>query len=179
MNNNQMVKLIRDVLMSGFTDKGLPIRTKRSYSSVKTSAPNSPTLFIHRINTERVGWQSRNTRINNSQPEIEGEQNLITTFQVNALVPSISPEDETLEDMDANDYLTIASMLLQGQVMKETCKSLGVNILPIKPITQNWVQNENDNWEPEPMFEVSICHKEILTTKINKVTEFRSGIYGV
>lgn len=179
MNNNQLIKFLRDNLMQGFTSQGRQIRTKQSYSSVKTSAPNEPCVFIHRLNTERIGWQSKKGVIELGQGQVVEDQNLITYFQLNAEVPNVLPINQTIDDMDANDLLELASMVLQSQPFRTACKDAGVNTLPISAITPNWVLDENDNWTPEPMLTVAICHKATLKGPIGKVTEIQSGFHRV
>ena len=80
-------------------------------------------------------------------------------------------------DMTAADLLRIARMIAVAQ--RPRLKSLGINILHINTIAEVQVQNESDNWEYQPSFDITFSVKQELTTDVGRVTEFTHHFYRV
>lgn len=176
---NEIYKLIRDVLIAGFSDQGMTVRVMQSYSGVSTGPPAVPAIIMHHISTERVGWQSRKARVNNGNPEIFEQQNAAETIQFNAVMPFVKPEDETIDTPMAQGVLTTASLILQSHTMLKALKDAGMGMQVVKPITSNYIQNESEQWENVPSFDLIICHKLTLSQSVGNVEEITSGIYRV
>lgn len=177
MNELQIFALMRTVLLQGFAATGrTDVRVKRSFASTKSSAPDAPAIIMHRIDTQRVGWQSRNFRLTETSATDTNVQNHAITFQFNALVPV---ELEDSESLTANDLLDTAAMLLQSRLMLEACQAAGIGIQRISAIRSNYVQDENDNWEPEPSFDIIVIVKKELTISVGVVTSADIKIYPV
>jgi len=176
---NEIFKLLRDLLIAGFADQGLAVRVMQSYSGISTGPPDVPAIIMHHIGTERVGWQSREVKITNSLGEETERQNAAETIQFNAVLPFVRPEDETTDTPTVQGVLTIASMLLQSRAMLDAVKAAGMGIQVVKTITTNYIQNEKEQWENVPSFDLVICHKLTLTHSVGVVNEFTSGIYRV
>lgn len=177
MNEIQLFTLIRSVLLQGFSAVGrADVRVKRNYASTKSSAPDAPAIIMHRIDTQRVGWQSRNFRLTETAAIDTNVQNHAITFQFNALVPTALEDSESLT---ANDLLDTAAMILQSRLMLETCQKAGIGIERISAIRSNYVQDENDNWEPEPSFDIIVVVKKELVISVGVVTSADIKIYPV
>ena len=177
MNEIQLFTLIRSVLLQGFSATGRSdVRVKRNYASTKSSAPDAPAIIMHRIDTQRVGWQSRNFRLTETEARDTNVQNHAITFQFNALVPT---ELEDSESLTANDLLDTAAMILQSRLMLDACKNSGIGIERISAIRSNYVQDENDNWEPEPTFDIIVVVKKELVISVGVVTSADIKIYPV
>lgn len=179
MNSQSMIKLIRRVLMSGFASRQLPIRVQQNFSAIKTTAPYEPTFFIHRLNTTPFGWQSRKAQMVAGKALNTQTQNLQTTFQINASVLAVPPELQTEDDKTSYDYAVMGMQILQSQEMLDACKSLGVNVLRVGAVFENWVQDESDNWESEPSFDITLCHKDVLEAPVGKVSEVGNVFQGI
>lgn len=183
MTNNQFMALVRGVLRRGLELQGVAnVRILQNYQGKKTSAPETPCLVFHRVDDQPRHWQYRHTAITdvaNRKITQTEYQNFETTFQVNALVPRVAPEDEDINDVSAEDLLRVAHMLLQGQLMLDVCKKAGVGILHVSTFTPNWVQDEHDNWEAEPSFNIVIATKQELKWEVPAVDMFDYKIYPV
>lgn len=176
---NEIFRLIRSVLIAGFAEQGMAVRVMQSYSGVSTGPPAVPAIIMHHIATERVGWQSRKARVNNGSPEIFEQQNAAETIQFNAVLPFVKPEDETIDTPTVQGVLTTASLILQSHTMLKALKDAGMGMQVVKPITSNYIQNESEQWENVPAFDLVICHKLTLAHSTGVVDGFTSGIYRV
>lgn len=176
---NEIFKLIRQVLIAGFAGNGTTVRVMQGYSGVSTGPPAVAAIIMHHITTERVGWQSKKPRIVNGKPTLIEEQNAAETIQFNAVLPFVKPEDESGDTPTVQDFLTTASMILQSHAMLSALKSAGMGVPIVKPITSNYIQNEAEQWENVPSFDLVICHKLTLTHDVGKVEQITSGIYRV
>jgi len=177
MNEIQLFTLIRSVLLQGFAATGRDdVRVKRNYASTKSAAPAQPAIIMHRIGSSRVGWQSRNFRLTETEARDTNVQNHAISFQFNALVPT---ELEDSESLTANDLLDTAAMILQSRLMLDACKEAGIGIQHIGEIRSNYVQDENDNWEPEPSFDIIVVVKKELIISVGVVTSTGVKIYPV
>ncbi len=184
MNEYELFRLIRAHLLSGFADNSLSgVRVVRSYQQIKATAPNGPAIIMHAIGSQRVGWQGRDFRIegadDNKVATRTDTQNHIKTFQFNALVPLPAPGEEADDTLTAGDLLDMAAMLLQNGEMLALCKANGLGIERITAITPNYVQDENDNWEYEPSFDLSVAVKKVLSHSVGVVTSTDVKIYPV
>lgn len=178
MTELQIFKLIRIVLLQGFAGQDMDnVRVKRSYASTKSSAPDAPAVIMHRIDSLRVGWSSRTFSLTETEARQTTSQNHAITFQFNALVPV--EEEETDDTLTAGDLLDTAALILQSRAMLDACKAAGIGIERISAIRSNYVQNENDNWEQEPSFDLVIDVKKELITSVNVVTSTDIKIYPV
>ncbi|EKY3117295.1 phage gateway protein [Cronobacter turicensis] len=176
---NEIFKLIREVLISGFAAQGMTVRVMQSYAGVSTGPPAVPAIIMHHIASERVGWQSHQARRLAGKAEIVEMQNVAETVQFNVVLPFVKPEDETVDTPTAQGVLTTASMILQSQRMLDATRAAGMGVQVIKPITSNYIQNEAEQWENVPSFDLIICHKLTMTHDVGVVEAFTSGIYPV
>lgn len=180
MKEIALFQLIRTVLLNGLAAQGVTgARVKRNYQAVKTSAPVAPTIIMHRIDSQRIGWQSRNFTLSADRGVNTAYQHHAITFQFNALVPPVAPEDETADTLTPSDLLELAAMILQSAPMLVACKAAGIGVQPITGIRSNWVQNENDNWEHEPSFDMIVLVKKALITSVDVVTGTDIKIYPI
>lgn len=167
MKNNVFLKLIRDVLKTGFAEQGIvDIRVMQNFQVNKTATPEEPTIVIHRVGDRPVGWQSR--KVSNDRLVVTEKQGWVTAFQINALVPRKAPELETIDDYSSDDLLRIARMLLQGRRMLDACKKAEFGILPASALAPNWVQDEHDNWINEPSFNLEITSVQRIDWTVDR-----------
>jgi len=163
VTNNVFLKLLRDVLVKSLADISINnVLVRQNFPSKKTETPNEPFVVFHRISDEPMHWQSRKAKVINSQKVIVHEQQFITTLQVNAFMPRVAPEKESINDLSSEDLLRYVHMILQSQRMLDACKQAELGLLPILNITPNWVQDEHDNWINEPSFNLEITSKQQL-----------------
>lgn len=177
MNERALEKLIRDNLVMGFASLSLPIRAQRSYQATNHAAPAIPTLVFHRIATTPVHWVYRKVLFN---PDVvEHHANKLVTFQLNALVVEPEPGLETADDMTAGDYLDKARMMFQSADFLAACKAVGINVLHITTMADIPVQNESDEWESQPSFDVTFAIKDVLSQSVKRADEVRLKIQSV
>lgn len=176
---NEIFKLVREVLISEFSGMGMQIRVLQSYSGISTGPPSVPAIIMHHIASERVGWQSRKTVVQQNSFKIIEQQNIAETIQFNAVLPFTKPEDETIDTPTVQGLLTTASMILQGSIMLSAVKAAGMGLQVVKPIATNYIQNEAEQWENVPSFDLVICHKLTLSHSVGKVEKITSGIYRI
>ena len=176
---NEIFALLRQVLIAGFAEQGMTVRVMQSYAGVSSGPPSVPAIIMHHISTERVGWQSCKAVMVDDTGKVIEQQNAAETIQFNAVLPFISPEDETEQTLTAQDVLTMASMLLQSRAMIDAANSAGMGLQVVKAITTNYIQNEKEQWENVPSFDLVICHKLTMTNTVGKVEQITSGIYRV
>lgn len=181
MTNNEFMFLVREVLKKQLGLQNLSnVRLMQGWQGKKTQTPNEPVLVFHRVSDDPVHWQYRNFNVrSNGSTVVTESQNFITTFQVNALVPRVKPEDEQLTDMSSEDLLRKAQICLQSRAMLEACKAAGLGLLPVTSWTPNWVRDEHDNWIAEPSFNLSIASKEQLSWETPAIDEWDWHIYPV
>lgn len=176
---NEIFRLIRSVLIAGFSEQGMTVRVKQNYSDTSSGPPDVPAIIMHHIGTERVGWQSRKGEVVNAADRVVERQNVAETIQFNAVLPSVKPEDETVDTPTVQGVLTLASMILQSKPMLDALKSAGMGVQVVKAIQSNYIQNEKEQWENVPSFDLVICHKLTLAHSTGVVDGFTSGIYRV
>lgn len=171
LTNNGFLQLIRNVLVKSLADSGINnVLVRQNFPSKKTETPSEPFVVFHRVQDMPVHWQSRKAKISNSRKVISHEQHFITTFQVNAFMPRVAPEQETVNDLSSEDLLRLVHMILQSQHMLDACKQAGLGLLPALNIAPNWVQDEHDNWINEPSFNLEIASKQKLEWETPVVT---------
>jgi len=176
---NEIYVLLRQVLLGEFARQGMPVRVMQSYAGVSSGPPDVPALVMHHIASERVGWQSRDAKIVDGESLVIEKQNIAETIQFNAVMPFVKPEDETEDTPTVQGVLTLASMVLQSKTMLDALKGAGMGMQVVKPITSNYIQNEKEQWENVPSFDLIVCHKLTLTHAVGVVKEFTSGFYRV
>lgn len=179
MTEIQIRRLIRSALLTGFTEQGITIGVQRNMQQRWTQTPSNPTLVYHRIATTPVHWTYSKVKVIAGKDLYEHHSNKLVTFQINAIVPNVKPEDENEDTLLAEDYLTTARMILQSRNFLEVCKGLGINVLNVTSVADVTVQNESDNWESQPSFDITLALKDVLTQSVGRVESFDSNIYRV
>lgn len=177
MNERRIEQLICETLLSGFASIPLPIRAQRSYQPSNHAAPSTPTIVFHRIATTPAHWVYRKVSTDGFRDTVEHHANKLVTYQMNALV--VEPEEETIDDMTASDYLDKARMMFQSADFLGKCKTLGINVLHITTMADVPVQNESDEWEYQPSFDVTFAIKDVLTQSAKRADAVRLKIHSV
>lgn len=179
MTEIQIRRLIRESLLSGFTEQGIAVSVQRNMQQRWNQTPSNPTLVYHRIATTPVHWTYHKSKVVAGKDLNEHHSNSLVSYQINAIVPNVNPEDETEDTLLAEDYLTKARMILQSRNFLEVCKGLGINVLSVTSVADVTVQNESDNWESQPSFDITLAIKDVLTQSVGRVESFDQNIYRV
>lgn len=186
MNERELQLTIRQMLLTGFASQNMPVRVQRNYQQRSTGTPDVPTIVYHRIATAPSGWQYRkHERLDKTAPNgdpyfVAKETHLsneVITFQFNAIVKDPAPDDESITDVTASDLLLKARMIFVAE--RTRLKSLGVNILHITTVADVMVQNESDNWEEQPSFDLQFAVKQELSREVGAATQLTGSIQRV
>lgn len=171
---NDIFMLLHDLLTAEFAAQGITVRVTQSYGDTPPALEQEPLIIVQHLATERVGWQSRQAcRLAGSATILEA-QNLAETFQLSVRMPTVwtgKPE--------AVDLLAAASMFLQGPRMVNAARAAQMGVQAVKTLTSNYIQNEQEQWENLPRFELVICHKLALSHDVGTVEHFTNGLYPV
>lgn len=172
MTDNELFIAVRSALLARFAMPSYAavsaLAVEQSYQPTQQGTPEAATIFMHKINDQRVGSPQRKEEwdpILEQFDYVESEQ-LATTFQFNALAPQDPANDTALTPAD---YLKATARALQSDPVLISLRSAGVGVLRIGDIRSGYSINDRGQFDQEPSFDVVFTHRNTTTDTLAPV----------
>ncbi len=178
MRENDIYKLLRQLLIEIAPKRfPTPLGYQLSFQPTQEGRPTAPTVFFAAIGSRRYGWMERRNlwdsdagvmRLHENQP-------METTVQFSAyLGNSTDPNAAT-----PGDALTAICGVLQGEEFMGKALAAGVQVLRVTDQKVLPFQNENNQWERMPTFDIVIKHVDYFVDSVQAITQFEFKIVPV
>lgn len=179
MLDNQLNIILREQLGALFPSRAsLTVEFKQNYQPTQQSRKNAATVYFKKLFDHRYGYRSNRSEWNEDLQVMQRieEQVIESTFQF-AVTMNIDPNDETA--YTHSDVLKLVASVVQSpDFIKELYKN-GLQVLRVMDIRNTPYQNDRDNFEDNPTFDVIITHTDTFIDGVPVVTKFVSSIHRV
>lgn len=187
MRDNQIIMLIRPLLLSAFAAQGLAtFQVKQNFQTTQQGRVGTdPACYMtkvldHRHGSPRIAYEWIAATpgpivvpafLQRTKTEI-----LESTWQFSFTVAEVPTNDD---ELTAADYAKITASIMQDNPFRASIKAAGVNIERIQNVPTDNVINDRDQFEKNVHFDAIIVHKDITVTTSPYAQTIKSGIYRV
>lgn len=188
MDESQLLVVLVGLLDTGiaaynantYNTRKLPagLEAVRAFQPRQQGAQITPTIYVNQQETKPVGYPKRQSKWDEADGlmlSVQG-QRLESTYHIEALVPQ-SPTDYTA--MTEVDVLNIARFILQSDETIAVLTPQNVGLLRVTRIGSQYIDDDKDQNENVPFFEITFSHRIDVTTTAPTIDEFQTGIYRV
>ena len=170
MNDNTVLKAIRDIIVTGMVDDSVLVVAKQQPQP--QGVPSVPTIFFEKLFDHRYGWPKTDyVSINNLPPFAEQvTQKYEMTMQISAL----SVQDpKTPTQMTASDLVNKVAMIFTSRTMIGQLLAQGISVLRSTEVRNLYFTDDRDRQEAHPSFDLVITYeKKAVTGNYGNVTSF-------
>lgn len=176
MKDNQLIKLIFDVLEGQQAISGIPdIEFAQAYQPTQQGVNSVSTAYLFKVGDVRIGlplcedkWDTDTQIMVHTETQVYQ-----TTFQLSAL----SIQDPTIGEaqLTASDIVNACAYIMQSQATVEQLIAADVGILNVKEIRNPYFVDDHENFEANPSFDFTLTHKQIVISngRVLQSTEFQ------
>jgi hypothetical protein len=171
MNESALTILMIPIIAAGMTARSLTAVVKRNQQPRQIGTPSTPTIFLNHIATTPYGWPARQDvwNTNTSVMDHTTVQFQRSKYQISGLAPQ-SPG--TPANPTTGDYVRAASLALQDDFARAALFAQNVGILRISDVTSSYFEDEKNQNEEIPTFDVILSHMDVLTINGIIITDF-------
>lgn len=179
MNDLTLFAAVRTVLLAGLADNGQSaVPVVQFNPGTLQGRPSGPALLFQKIGDRRYGWTKREDVPDPDVPTqmIHREvQDYESTLQFEALGPPPASDGAALPTSTASDLVNLAAAILQGDKAIQALRVLGLAVLRVTDVRNPFMQNDRDQFEAVPSFDLVVTHEQIMlsTTPAAVVGELR------
>ncbi len=175
MIDNLIIAKLIALIKAGATNAGIPdIIIKQSFQPTKQGVNSAPTAYMFKVGDRRVGspyrtdiWDAGLEKMVHTEM-----QQYESTFQIAALV---TQDPSTPAAMTASDVLNRISYILQSSASIQSLEDYDLGILRITDVRNPYFENDKEQYQASPSFDLTITHKQsiITQTPIITLTEYQ------
>lgn len=174
MLDNQIIKIVRDLIIAGMTARGISgVSVKQSFQPTQQGANTAATVYLYKVSDKRYGFLGRKDVWNSAQNRIDHveTQQYETTFQVNALVIQ---DPSNINSLTASDIVNAVAGIIQSDTAINTFHTNGIGILRVTDVRNPYFVDDKGRHEASPNFDFTLTHKMIVssTTPVIETVEF-------
>jgi hypothetical protein len=179
MLDNAFIALLLTTIISGESAAGIggtPV--KQAFQPTMQGANTQPTAYLYKLGDRRIGYVARTDQwdsVNNVMVHTETQQ-YATTFQFSALA---TQNPATPTQYTASDILNLIASILQSSVTIATLEAQDVGILHIADVRNTYFLDDRQQNEAAPSMDVTLTHKQVITTQTPIVSEYEFQILEV
>lgn len=176
MNESQINKVLRSIILDGLTAQGLTgVEVLQKFQPVTTGAPEGRVVYFQKIHEHKYGYQGRRNVYNSDQGRFDTQlsQWKEHTYQVNARVQE-EPADTANDDhVNAFDLVSLVTDILQFPSTLETLQTNNLCIYRITDVKDLYENNDKDQFEKVPVSDFVISNRKIYNTNTAAVNTHR------
>lgn len=181
MDENQLLIALLALLDSGIASyvanplntRLLPegLTSQRAFLSRQGDTPEGPAIIVNRTLTRMIGYPRRRSRQTDSGWVKTQGQRYESTYHIEALVPQ-SPAEPTA--MSEADVLNVARFILTCDAALVAFRSQNVGLLRVTEIRSNYIEDDKDQNEDVPFFEITFTHRIEFNAAVPLVDVFKT-----
>ena len=165
MNDNDVLAILISAFETGLAANGFTApEVAQSYQTTHQGINDVPTWYIHRVTSNRYGFQGSRQAYNEVTGLYDVTESwlLERTYQISTYKnQSTSNPTETT----AFDMADIAAGVAQSQAFRDTLKANGIGIYRITSVRENYFSDESNENELSTNFDFTIQYcREITST---------------
>lgn len=181
MRENTIYTALRQWLSTEVVRRGVPgpvpdaLNFMTRYQPLQQGRPNPRTVYWHLIANQRIGSAQVTTTGSGLNIVRREEQSMAMTLQFTCT----QPVDLAADALTQGDVLNIVAASLQGQSAVAWFMERGLSFERITQIRNVYVNNDRDQNEPNPSFDVVIKHTDVFVDDVPEVTDYELRILSV
>jgi hypothetical protein len=146
------------------------LAAQRGNQPRQEGAPSTPAIIVVHTGNVPRGFPYRKGYWDNTAQAMKyiHGQRMESTYHVEALVPQ-SPA--TPSAMTEADVLNVARYILQNDATIQTLLAQGVFLLRVNSMQSNWIEDDKDQNENVPFFEVTFVYRWTQTVGVPVITD--------
>lgn len=179
LTDNSLIQLFlpiihNQLIVDGFTTTVVKQSNQPTMQGINTV----PTVYFFKIGDKRFGFLGRNDVWDSihSQMVHSESQYIESTWQMASLVLQ-NPSDLSIPT--ASDLINEVSSIMQSDKTRDILNASGIGILRITDVRNPYFQDDRDNFEASPNFDITFVYENIRTNLDPIITDFVSQITGV
>ncbi len=179
LTDNSLIQLFLPIInaqliVDGFTTTVVKQSNQPTMQGINTA----PTVYFFKVANKRYGFLGRNDVWDSvhSQMVHTESQYIESTWQFSALVLQ-NPSNLALPT--ASDLINDVASIMQSDKTRDILNASGVGVLRITDIRNPYFQDDRDNFEASPSFDITFVYQNIRTSTNPVITDFVPAIYGV
>ena len=179
LTDNSLIQLFLPIINAQLTIDGFTTTVvKQSNQPTMQGINTAPTIYFFKLGDKRYGWLGRDDVWDSvhSQMVHSELQYIESAWQMSALVLQ-NPSDLTVPT--ASDLINEVSSIMQSDKTRDILNASGVGILRITDIRNPYFQDDRDNFEASPSFDITFVYENIRTNLNPIITDFVGHITGV
>jgi hypothetical protein len=177
MQDNALIQLISPLITSALIADGYTgVILAQSYQPTQQGVSRLPMVFMQKIYTHRYGWGRSYTKWNplTLQEELNEDQWIETTFQFSALV---TQSVQTPNQYTASDLANEVAAIVQSQAFQVALMAQNVGILRVSEIRNPWFQDDRDQFEALPSFDLVLSSLQTRLSTVPVVSSFIINVH--
>lgn len=180
MNDNQIIKVLRDVLITGLANNGQSdALVQQAYQPTQQGANTSKSVYFFKVDNVRYGFGSREYSYGTFLSTLVESQLYITTFQIQAWVRQIPTEVVDYNLLTASDLVNLCARILVSQASLAVFNANDIGVLRITDVRNPFFIDDRGQFETSPSFDIQLTSKTDMTSTIPSTTEVTAGVYGI
>jgi len=179
LTDNSLIQLFLPIInaqliIDGFTTTVVKQSNQPTMQGINTV----PTVYFFKVANKRYGFLGRNDVWNDVDSEMvhTESQYIESTWQFSALVLQ-NPSNTSLPT--ASDLINDVASIMQSDKTRNILNASGVGVLRVADIRNPYFQDDRDNFEASPSFDITFVYQNIRTSTSPVITDFVPAIYGV
>lgn len=179
MRDNELFKLLRDVMLSGLSRYGLTdVSVKQAYQTLPVGPDYAKTLYVSKISELRDGFVIRSDTYDlDTDDFIHTETQIVeSVIQFNGWV---IVEADNFDGITAADLTNYAAEILNSDTARKQLLDANASILRISNIRVPYFLDDRDRFEASPSFDVSVMHSNTRLSTTPPVNTINSGLYRI
>jgi len=180
MNDNSIIKVLRDVLLAGLAANGqASVAVQQAYQPTQQGANTDPSVYFFKVGDNRYGFVERKYSYGTLNSTLTESQLYISTFQIEAWVRQVPTAIVDYSLLTASDLVNLCARILLTQAAVDTFSANNIGLLRINDVRNPFFIDDRGQYEASPSFDVQLTYKTDMVSLVPSTTEVTAEIYEV
>lgn len=177
--DNTLIQLFLPIINAGLTTDGYTgVIVKQSNQPTMQGIDTVPSIYFFKIHSKRYGYLGRFDAWDSdtSQMVHRESQYYESTWQFAALVlqSPLTPNQYT-----ASDLVDEVASIIQSDNTRQILNNSGIGMLRISDIVNPYFQDDRDNFEASPSFDVTFTYQNFRVSQDPIINDFTVDVVGI
>lgn len=163
MTDYDLFAAVRTALLAGLVANGSAATVIQMDQTTLQGRPSGPAVLFQKIGDQRYGWTKREDVPDPDEPTLmihRETQFYESTLQFEAVGPSTEPG--VTPTATPSDLVNLAAAILQGDTAMRSLRVAGLAVLRVTAVRNPFMQNDRDQYEAVPSFDLVVTHEQIM-----------------
>lgn len=181
MRENSIYAFLRQWLATETVRRGLPgpvpeaLNFMQRYQPLQQGRPSPRTVYWHNINNQRIG----SALVTNTPTDVGISRREVQSMALTLQFTCTQQVDLAADALTQGDVLNIVAASLQGQNAVAWFVERGLSVERVTQIRNVYFNNDRDQNEPNPSFDLVIKHNDIFVDGVPEISGYELDILRV